>query len=130
MDITIVLKVTCIMGYGLRLGIQEQRMECQKWRECYILGNFTKHSWECCQILQAMMPNMPGNVTKHSCKVWQTFWGGLPSTLGYVLKHSGEYPHVFWRILPNILGNVGSETFQRMSLDTPTNALKHSRECQ
>ena len=77
-----------------------------------------------------MMPNMPGNVTKHSCKVWQTFWGGLPSTLGYVLKHSGEYPHVFWRILPNILGNVGSETFQRMSLDTPTNVLKHSRECQ
>ena len=62
--------------------------------ECYILGNFAKHSEEFCQTIRRMSPKIPGNVTNIS---------------GNVVKYSGECRKKF-------------QTFRGISSKIPRNA--------
>ena len=52
--------------------------------------DIAKHSGECPQTFQEILPNIPGNVLKHSGECRQTsreMWSNIP---GNVVKHSGE----------------------------------------
>ena len=60
--------------------------------------NIAKHSRECHQTFQGMLPNIPRNIANHS---------------GNVVKHSGECPQIFkdccqifWEMWPDILESV------------------------